>query len=134
LVILALIFILSPLEATPARNFKPYKSSFKPYKSSHFKRVGKPLAKSTLPIIASAALYFGFETLAQTIIDNPEYSLAILSGLGCFFILLLLLLAKLAAYLYYYIHPRASPPQAIELQEINHNINEIINRTDPRRI
>uniref|UniRef100_A0A1I8AZC8 Uncharacterized protein n=1 Tax=Meloidogyne hapla TaxID=6305 RepID=A0A1I8AZC8_MELHA len=79
LVIILIIGITFVLETHSFPGRKP--PFFK--KPPLFKRLGKPLAKSTLPVLATTAVYLGFETFAQFLTEHPDLSVAVLSVFGC---------------------------------------------------
>lgn len=97
LVILTIIAIISvfnipaPSECTPIRHPTSLLLRKKPF--TH--RIAKPLAKTTVPLLATTALYFGLEAVAQFLEDNPEFSNALIGLFIALFLILLISAIKL---------------------------------------
>jgi hypothetical protein len=88
-----------------------------------YKRIGKATAKSTVPAFTTVALYFGLEKLAEYLQNNPESATAILSFIGCGFVIVILLVIKTLIRIYFLCRPHQSVnsphnPESIELGNI----------------
>ncbi|KAL3122124.1 hypothetical protein niasHT_001664 [Heterodera trifolii] len=106
----------------------------------------KPMAKGSLPIIGTSALYFGMDALfGKNEEENSVHpSLALFAFIGFVTLFVLLIIIKIVNYLRHYLSHIASnphdpiphnsqPPGSIELGEIRNTINDLINRADPPR-
>ncbi|CAK5104790.1 unnamed protein product [Meloidogyne enterolobii] len=126
-----LLFILIAL-VSDTNSFPGRKSPLRK-KPPLFKRLGKPIAKGTIPILATSAVYLGFESFAQFLTEHPDLSVAVLSVFGCLSVLVLLLIVKVAIFLFHLFKGKNARPQPpIELQDLNSNIQELVNRSNPR--
>lgn len=122
-----LIALVSDTNSFPGRKSPLWK------KSPLFKRLGKPIAKGTLPILATSAVYLGFESFAQFLTEHPDLSVAVLSVFGCLSALVLLLIVQVAIFLFHFFKGKNARPQnSIELQDLSANIQELVNRSNPR--
>nr|CAD2180582.1 unnamed protein product [Meloidogyne enterolobii] len=122
-----LIALVSDTNSFPGRKSPLWK------KPPLFKRLGKPIAKGTLPILATSAVYLGFESFAQFLTEHPDLSVAVLSVFGCLSVLVLLLIVKVAIFLFHLFKGKNARPQPpIELQDLSSNIQELVNRSNPR--
>uniref|UniRef100_A0A915NR35 Uncharacterized protein n=1 Tax=Meloidogyne floridensis TaxID=298350 RepID=A0A915NR35_9BILA len=65
-----LIALVSDTNSFPGRKYPLFK------KPPLFKRLGKPIAKGTIPILATSAVYLGFESFAQFLTEHPDISVA----------------------------------------------------------
>lgn len=115
--------------------------SFSPYKPKSSRKFTKPMgkvAKFTAPLMASTLFYFGLDQLAQMVIDEPELATFVFAVFGCFFILFLLLILKLASIFYKKFRNEISPvsplSNSVEMAELQNQVQELVNRSNPPRI
>lgn len=96
------------------------------------------VAKFTAPLMASTLFYFGLDQLAQMVIDEPELATFVFAVFGCFFILFLLLILKLASIFYKKFRNEISPvsplSNSVEMAELQNQVQELVNRSNPPRI
>lgn len=124
---MAILLII--LLTTPISNARPPKKAIIPTA----KKFGKVVTRTTAPLMVTTAMYFGLESLANFLQDNPEISTAILAIFGCFFLLLVHLLLKLFVTVYHFLHLRNAPPtnENYELSEIQNTLGELVQRAPP---
>ena len=100
-----LIALVSDTNSFPGRKYPLFK------KPPLFKRLGKPIAKGTIPILATSAVYLGFESFAQFLTEHPDISVAVLSVFGCLSVLVLLLIVKVAIFLFQFFKGNSAQPK-----------------------
>lgn len=113
------------------------------------RRFSRPIIKQSLPILSSAALYLGLESLAYTFQEHPEFSALLISFIAVMSTMVALILLKVALFLLHKfgipsrLFP-APPPinnpnphnSAIEMTELTHlrdAVQELVMRSDPPR-
>jgi len=122
LVILCLFLMLVPAETKP--------------KSRKFvRKVAKPIAKSSFPILSTTALYLGLDSIAKYIAEEPEFSSIFITILGTTSLIALLIIFKMALKIYQHFYPpnltRNPPLEMREIQTIQNTLDEIVQRTAP---
>ncbi|CAK5073009.1 unnamed protein product [Meloidogyne enterolobii] len=118
LVILCLLLLAIPTESYPKS--RPL-----------IKKIAKPVAKSTLPILSTTALYLGLDSLVRYISEEPELSAIFVSIFGTTLIIAILLIVKFILKIYRAFHPTTSPIPPTELTQFQNTLDEIVQRTVP---
>lgn len=107
-------------------------------KAPIIKKLGKPVVKSAIPLLASSAVYFGLDSLAQALSDDPNPQSVLIGLLSTLAAAVILILVALLWFIFRYIFYRTAPtvpvpPTNIELDEIRSGVTELIQRSDPPR-
>lgn len=97
------------------------------------RRISGSFMKYSAATLSTAATYFGLEVLADFFQSEPEISAVILSSILTAVFLLLIFLIKIFKLIYQRFFPsnRNDQTQPIELTEIQTNIAELLNRSEP---
>uniref|UniRef100_A0A914HYU6 Uncharacterized protein n=1 Tax=Globodera rostochiensis TaxID=31243 RepID=A0A914HYU6_GLORO len=128
---LSLLLILSPVEGFPRKGAISAKTA------KTFRRLGK----GTVPLLATTALYFGLESFANLLEEEPGVSSLLLSVLACLGALVLLVLVKALSVLYHFLLRKDNRPMSAlptpdlspsyELGELRAAVGELVQRSDP---